>query len=60
MERGRIVRTAALVAASSFNAAAVLRFHEQHPYDDIVAVDAGYAHLQAIEVTPTLVVGDFD
>ena len=54
------MRTAALVAASSFNAAAFLRFYEQHSYDDIVAVDAGYAHLQAIGVTPTLVVGDFD
>lgn len=50
----------ALVAASSFNAQAFLRFHGECPYNEIVAVDGGYVHLKNIDVTPTLALGDFD
>lgn len=54
------MRTAALVAAASFNASAFLHDQSKAPYDQIIAVDAGYAHLKAIGVLPTLALGDFD
>lgn len=54
------MRTAALVAASSFNAQEFLHAQSVRPYDEIVAVDAGYAHLQSLDVHPTFALGDFD
>ena len=47
---------AALVGASTFEAD---HFRKQH-FDYVVAVDGGYAHLQALGVEPDEVVGDFD
>ncbi len=54
------MRTAALVAASSFNAEASIAENAKRPYDEIVAVDGGYAHLHTLGIKPTLAVGDFD
>ncbi len=53
-------KSAALVAASTFNAHAFLRLHQENPYTEIVAVDGGYAHLTEIHVAPTFALGDFD
>ncbi|MGI6105701.1 MAG: thiamine diphosphokinase [Raoultibacter sp.] len=50
------MRVCALVGASDFNEQ---HFLEQH-FDYIVAVDAGYAHLERIGVKPDAVIGDFD
>ncbi len=47
---------AALVGASDFNAA----HFAQERFDLVVAVDGGYASLQAAGHTPDIVVGDFD
>ncbi|WP_139652666.1 thiamine diphosphokinase [Raoultibacter phocaeensis] len=46
----------ALVGAVEFNAE---HFSAQR-FDAVIAVDAGYAHLEKIKVEPDLVVGDFD
>lgn len=48
--------TCALVGAVEFNAE---HFAAQR-FDYVIAVDAGYAHLEKIGVVPDLVVGDFD
>ncbi len=48
--------TCALVGATDFNA---VHFAAQR-FDCVIAVDAGYASLQAIGCVPDVVVGDFD
>lgn len=48
--------TCALVGAAEFNAE---HFASQR-FDFVIAVDAGYAHLEKIGVAADLVVGDFD
>ena len=50
------MKSVALVCASDFNASYFL----SQSYDEIVAVDGGYAHLQAAGVAPTFALGDFD
>ena len=48
--------TCALVGAVEFNA----KHFAAQAFDCVIAVDAGYVHLEKIGVVPDLVVGDFD
>ncbi len=50
----------ALVAASDFNASHFLRRYHEHAFACVVAVDAGFAHLHAVNVQPDVALGDFD
>ena len=50
------MRTCALVGAVDFNAEDFLR----RSFDYVIAVDGGFAHLEAIGVKPDVVMGDFD
>lgn len=52
--------TCALVATCDFNADDFKRRHESGQFDFVMAVDGGYAHLQAIGCEPDLALGDFD
>lgn len=52
--------TIALVAASEFNAAHFRSAMEAGLFDSVIAVDGGFAHLQAIGCVPDLAIGDFD
>lgn len=50
----------ALVAASDFNAQDFLARYEAGCFEYVIAVDAGYAHLEACGVKPDMAMGDFD
>ena len=50
----------ALVAASDFNASYFQQRFQSGAFAHIVAVDAGYSHLEALGVRPHTVLGDFD
>lgn len=50
----------ALVAASDFNAADFIRRDACGAFNEVYAVDAGFAHLAAIDRAPDLAIGDFD
>ena len=50
----------ALVGAADFNAEHFLYQWEDGFFDFIIAVDGGFAHLEAIGVKPDMAVGDFD
>ena len=50
----------ALVAASDFNTQDFMARYEAGYFDYIIAVDAGYAHLEACGVRPDMALGDFD
>ncbi len=52
--------TCALVGAADFNAGDFLARHEAGAFDFVIAVDAGFAHLEAAGVAPDMAVGDFD
>lgn len=52
--------TCALVGAVDFNAEDFKARHEAGEFDFIIAVDGGFAHLEAIGVVPDMAVGDFD
>lgn len=52
--------TCALVAAIDFNAEDFKARHAAGEFDFIIAVDAGFACLEAIDVIPDMAVGDFD
>ena len=52
--------TAALVATCDFNAEDFRLRHAAGAFDFIIAVDGGYAHLQAAGCLPNIVLGDFD
>ena len=52
--------TFALVAASDFNAEDFERRYASGQFDKVVAIDGGYAHLEAIGCKPDIVLGDFD
>ncbi len=50
----------ALVAASEFNAECFRKRCDAGAFDHVIAVDAGYAHLERIGVEPSVALGDFD
>lgn len=50
----------ALVAASDFNTSDFMARYEAGCFDYIIAVDAGYAHLESCGVRPDMAMGDFD
>ncbi|MDO4503191.1 MAG: thiamine diphosphokinase [Coriobacteriia bacterium] len=50
----------ALVAASEFNQQDFLLHLRAGAFDRVLAVDGGFAHLEAIGVHPDVVLGDFD
>lgn len=49
-----------LVAASEFNAEDFKARYEANMFDYIIAVDGGFAHLEALGVKPDMALGDFD
>ena len=52
--------TCALVGAVDFNAEDFLARHAAGAFDFVIAVDAGFAHLEGVGVVPDMAVGDFD
>ena len=54
------MKTCALVGAADFNAADFVARREAGAFDFVIAVDAGFAHLEGIGVAPDMAVGDFD
>lgn len=54
------MKSCALVAACDFNEADFSKRWKGGEFDSVVAVDGGYAHLDAISCNPDLVIGDFD
>lgn len=52
--------TCALVGSTDFNAEDFLACHAAGAFDCVVAVDGGFAHLEAAGVVPDMAVGDFD
>lgn len=52
--------TCALVAASDFNAEDFKARYDAGMFEFVIAVDAGFAHLEALGVAPDMAVGDFD
>ena len=54
------MKSCALVAACDFNEADFSKHWKGGEFDAVVAVDGGYAHLEAISCVPDLVIGDFD
>lgn len=52
--------TCALVGASDFNAEDFKARYDAGLFEFVIAVDAGFAHLEALGVVPDMAVGDFD
>ena len=52
--------TCALVGASEFNADHFCEMDAMGAFDYVIAVDAGLKHLEAIDRTPDMALGDFD
>ena len=52
--------TCALVGAVDFNGGDFLARHAAGEFDTVIAVDAGFAHLEGAGVVPDMAVGDFD
>lgn len=52
--------TCALVAASDFNGKHFEKSAADGLFDDVYAVDAGFAHLEGVGYTPSMAIGDFD
>lgn len=52
--------TCALVGAIDFNAEDFCGRYNQNMFDHVIAVDAGFAHLESVDVIPDMAVGDFD
>ena len=52
--------TCALVGAVDFNAGDFQARQAAGAFDFVIAVDAGFAHLEALGVEPDMAVGDFD
>ena len=59
VERGKVA-TCALVATCAFNKDDFERKYAEGAFDCVVAVDAGYRHLEEIECVPDVILGDFD
>lgn len=49
-----------LVAASEFNAADFQARYDAGLFDYVIAVDGGFAHLEALGIKPDMALGDFD
>ena len=54
------MKACALVAAADFNARHFQEMDARGAFDAVIAVDAGYASLQAIGREPDMAIGDFD
>lgn len=54
------MKTCALVGASRFNAEQFACMDAESVFDVVIAVDAGFEHLEAIDRKPDMVLGDFD
>ncbi|HIW76100.1 MULTISPECIES: thiamine diphosphokinase [Gordonibacter] len=52
--------TCALVGASDFNAEDFKARYDAGLFEFVIAVDAGFAHLEALGIAPDMAVGDFD
>lgn len=52
--------TYALVAASDFNADHFRMLDDRGAFDQVIAVDAGFSHLEGIRRVPDMAIGDFD
>lgn len=52
--------TCALVAACDFNAEHFAKCDAEGLFDQVIAVDGGFAHLEAIGRVPDIALGDFD
>lgn len=52
--------TCALVGAVDFNAEDFRARYDAGAFDFVIAVDAGFAHLEAAGIEPDMAVGDFD
>lgn len=52
--------TCALVGVVDFNAEDFLARHAAGEFDFVIAVDGGFAHVEAVGVMPDMAVGDFD
>ena len=58
--KGAVVTAFALVAASDFNAKHFRALDVRGAFDKVVAVDGGFAHLEALGRMPDVALGDFD
>lgn len=54
------MKTCALVAACEFNAEHFVSKNNEGAFDEVYAVDAGFAHLESIGYAPDMAIGDFD
>lgn len=54
------MKTCALVAACEFNGEDFSKRRAASQFDCVIAVDGGYAHLQAVGCVPDVSIGDFD
>ena len=52
--------TCALVAACEFNAEHFKAWNGEGKFDEVYAVDAGFAHLETVGCVPDMAIGDFD
>lgn len=53
-------KTCALVGASNFNAKHFTQHYESGAFDLVIAVDAGFSHLENLGISPDIALGDFD
>ncbi len=60
MPEGTFVTTYALIGASDFNAAYFAERAARGAFDAVIAVDGGFASLEAAGCVPDLALGDFD
>ncbi len=54
------MKTCALVGAADFNAQHFQQLDAEGVFDFVIAVDGGFAHLEAIGRKPSMALGDFD
>ncbi len=60
MPEGTFVTTYALIGASDFNGAHFVAWDREGAFDCVIAVDGGFASLEALGRVPDLALGDFD
>lgn len=54
------MKTCALVGAADFNAEHFKERYDAGAFEYVIAVDGGFAHLEALGVAPDMALGDFD